>query len=111
LRCRGQELRQGSHRNFGCIGPKKPGQESKFRQRGGSRFIVRIAQCIGQELMSRITHAAQIDLRFGDPARESFDFGGRIRPGNFTRERFDLFGQGWIGANREIQPVAKRVSR
>jgi hypothetical protein len=61
--------------------------------------------------MSRITHATQVDLRFGDPARESFDFGGRIRPGNFARKRFDLFGQDWIGANRQIQPVAKRVSR
>jgi hypothetical protein len=61
--------------------------------------------------MSRITHAAQIDLRFGDPARESFNFGGRIRPGDFTRERFHLFGQSWIGTNRQIQPVAKRVSR
>jgi len=61
--------------------------------------------------MSRMTHAAQIDLRFGDPARESFDFGDRIGPDNFARERFDLFGQGWIGANRQAQPVAKRVSR
>ena len=49
--------------------------------------------------MARITHAAQIDLRFGDPPREFFCSGVGVWPGNFTRERFHLFGQGWIGAN------------
>jgi hypothetical protein len=28
--------------------------------------------------MSRMTHAAQIDLRFGDPAREFLNFGCAI---------------------------------
>jgi hypothetical protein len=32
--------------------------------------------------MARMTHAAQIDLRFGDPARKLLDFGGGIRSGN-----------------------------
>ena len=61
--------------------------------------------------MARVTHAAQIDLRFGDPAREFLDFGVGVCPGNFARERFHLFGQGWIGTNGQAQPVAKRVSR
>jgi hypothetical protein len=99
LRGRGQGLRQGRHRNFGCVGPQKPAHESKFRPPGGSRFIVRIAQCIGQELMARMTHAAQIDLRFGDPPREFFYSGVGVWPGYFTREHLHLFGQGWIGAN------------
>ena len=47
----------------------------------------------GQELMARITHAAQIDLRFGDLAREFLDFGVGAGPGNFARKRFHLFGQ------------------
>jgi hypothetical protein len=51
--------------------------------------------------MSRITHAAQIDLQFGDPARQFLDSGVSIWPGNFACKRFDLLGQGWIGANRK----------
>ena len=35
-----------------------------------------------------MTHAAQIDLRFGDPAREFLDSGVGVWPGNFARERF-----------------------
>ncbi len=42
--------------------------------------------------MARITHTAQIDLRFGDPAREFLDFSVGVGPGNFAREHFDLFG-------------------
>ena len=49
--------------------------------------------------MARITHAAQIDLRFGHPAREFLELAVGVWPSNFMREGFDLFGQGWIGAN------------
>ena len=41
--------------------------------------------------MARITHAAQIDLRFGNPARQFQDFGFGVWPGNFARERVHLF--------------------
>jgi hypothetical protein len=75
-----------------------------------SRIVVRIAQRTGQELMARVTHAVQIDLRLRDPARELSNFGVGVCPGNFARERFHLFGQGWIGTNGQAQPVAKRVS-
>ena len=51
-----------------------------------------------------MTHAAQIDLRFGDPPREFFYSGVGVWPGNFTRERLHLFGQGWIGANCRLNP-------
>jgi hypothetical protein len=61
--------------------------------------------------MARVTHAVQIDLRFGGPAREFLDFGAGVGPGDFARERVHLFGQGRIGANRHAQSVAKRVSR
>ena len=40
--------------------------------------------------MARITHAAQIDLRFGDLARELLDFRVGVRPGDLARERFHL---------------------
>ncbi len=39
---------------------------------------------MGQELMARVTHAAQIDLRFGDPAGEFLDFAIGVCPGNFA---------------------------
>src|SRR4051794_41586965 len=61
--------------------------------------------------MSRITHATQIGLRFSDPAGELLDPGIGLWPGNFARERFDLFGQRWVGASRQAQPVAKRIAR
>ena len=51
--------------------------------------------------MARITHAAQIELRFGNPARQFFYSGVSVWPGNFARERFHLFGKCWIGANRQ----------
>ncbi len=61
--------------------------------------------------MARITHAAQIDLRFGNPARQLQDFGFGVWPGNFARERVHLFGKNGIGKNRHAQTVAKRISR
>ena len=42
--------------------------------------------------MSRITHAAQVGLRFGDPAGELLNSGIGPWPGKFARERLDLFG-------------------
>jgi hypothetical protein len=46
-----------------------------------------VAQSIGQKLMARITHAAQIDLRFGDLARKLLGFRGGVGPGNLARKR------------------------
>jgi hypothetical protein len=40
--------------------------------------------------MPRITHAAQIDLRFGDLARELLGVRVGIGPGNFARKRSHL---------------------
>ena len=71
---------------------------------------MRIAQCAGQDLMARVTHAAQIDLCFGDLVGEYLDFGTGVCLGNFARERFHLFGQDWIGINGQAQSVAKSVS-
>jgi hypothetical protein len=61
------------------------------RHDGGSKCGKRqtcidpLADRIDQKLMAGVTHAAQIDLRFGDPARESLDFGVGVCPGNFAR--------------------------
>jgi hypothetical protein len=38
-----------------------------------------------------MAHAAQIDLRFGDAARELLGFLVSAGPGNLTRQRFHLF--------------------
>ncbi len=40
--------------------------------------------------MPRITHAAQIDLRFGDFARALLGFRVGAGPGDLARERFHL---------------------
>ena len=40
--------------------------------------------------MAGISHAAQIDLRFGDLVREVLDFRVGVGPGNLTRKRFHL---------------------
>jgi hypothetical protein len=61
--------------------------------------------------MARITHAAQIDLRFGDLACEVQDFRVAARPGDLARERFHVLRQCRIGTNGKAERVAKRVSR
>ena len=40
--------------------------------------------------MAGISHAAQIDLRFGDLTREVFGFRVGAGPGDLTRKRFHL---------------------
>ena len=40
--------------------------------------------------MARVTHAAQIDLRFGNPARELMDRRAGACSGNFSRERLNF---------------------
>ena len=40
--------------------------------------------------MAGISHAAQIDLRFGDLAREFLGFRVGAWPGNLARKRFHL---------------------
>ena len=37
--------------------------------------------------MARLAYAAQIEVRFGDPASEVPDLGIGLCPGNFARER------------------------
>ena len=54
--------------------------------------------------MARITHAAQIDLRFGDPAREFFYSGVGVWPGNFARERLHLFGKAGSEQTGRLNP-------
>ena len=61
--------------------------------------------------MSRMAHATQVDLGFGNSTRELLNFSARAGPGNFARERFNLFGQFGIGTNGKAERVAKRVSR
>ena len=40
--------------------------------------------------MAGISHAAQVDLRFGDLAREVLGFRVGAGPGDLTRKRFHL---------------------
>jgi hypothetical protein len=48
------------------LGVRRLFDDPHFHSRICSRLIVRVGQRIGKELIARITHAAQIDLRFGD---------------------------------------------
>jgi hypothetical protein len=61
--------------------------------------------------MARVSHAAQIDLCFGDPAREFLDFSAGARPCNFPCKLLGLLGECRIGGNGQAQRMAKRVSR
>jgi hypothetical protein len=60
---------------------------------------------------ARIAHTAQIDLRFGDLAREVLDLRVGVGPGNLARQRFHFLRQCWSGTNGKAERVAKRVSR
>jgi hypothetical protein len=57
----------------------------------------------------RISHAFQIDLRFGNSARDLLDFPASIRSGNFARKCLNFFRQSGIGKNGQAEPVAVRV--
>ena len=75
------------------------------------RLIVLVIQPIVQKVIASVTHAAQIDFRFCDGASDLTDFGVRVCPSDFARERFHLFGQRRIGIKRQAQTVATGVSR
>src|SRR5262249_34577463 len=70
FRHRGHKIHHGFNRNVRRVRSQHAAQDSHFLPRVCSRVIVRIAQCMGQEMMARPTHPAQIDLRFGDLACE-----------------------------------------
>jgi hypothetical protein len=66
--CRSQISLQDWQRYVRRIRSREAADESQFLKRVFSRIIVTIGQRIGQELMARVTHALQIDLRFGHAA-------------------------------------------
>jgi hypothetical protein len=43
--------------------------------------------------MTRVTHAVEIDLRFGGAPRKLLDFRACTRIGDLTRQIFDFRGQ------------------
>jgi hypothetical protein len=61
--------------------------------------------------MTRAPHAAQINLRFGNAAREFLDFRASVRSGHFARERLNFLRQIGVDKNGQAQPVAVRISR
>src|SRR5271165_7584434 len=61
--------------------------------------------------MSRLTHAAQIDLGFSHTTRAFLNFGISVSSCDFARERFHLFRQHWIGTNGQAQPVPESITR
>src|SRR5215471_11669132 len=73
--------------------------------------IVDIAKCTGEKGMTRAPHAAQINLCFGNAAREFLDFRASVRSGHFTRECLNFLRQSGVYKNEQAQPVAVRVFR
>ena len=61
--------------------------------------------------MTRAPHAAQINLRFGNAAREFLDFRASVRSGHLARECLNFLRQSGVDKNGQAQPVAVRVSR
>ena len=61
--------------------------------------------------MTCAPHAAQINLRFGNAAREFLDFRASVRSGNFARECLNFLRQIGVDKNGQAQPVAVRISR
>ena len=47
-----------------------------------------VAQCMGQQLMARVTHTAQINLRFGDPAGELLGLRVGVSPRDLPAQAF-----------------------
>jgi hypothetical protein len=74
-------------------------------------IVERITQCVRKDLISRLPDAAQIDLRFSDPARGLLHFRVRVCSSDFARKCLNLFRQHWIGTNGQTQPVPKRIAR
>jgi hypothetical protein len=61
--------------------------------------------------MTCAPHAAQINLRFCNSAREYLDFRASVRSGNFARERLNFLRQNGVDKNGQAQPVAVCISR
>ena len=72
-------------------------------------IAVPVGQCLGKELMARITYAAQIDLRFGDSACENLDMNAGVPPRDLTREGLHLFSKRLVRLDGEAQTVAERI--
>jgi hypothetical protein len=54
--------------------------------------------------MARAPHAAQINLRFGNAAREFLDFRASVRSSHFARERRNFLRQIGVDKNGQAQP-------
>ena len=74
-----------------------------------SRLIIRVHQRIGKKLMTRITHAAQIDLRFGDSACKTFDVSAGMQPRDLTCEILHFFTKRLVRLDGKAQTVAERI--
>ena len=60
--------------------------------------------------MACLTHAHQIDLRFGDSASAFKDFGGGFLARYFVRQCFYFNGQAGVRMDGYAQSMATRVS-
>jgi len=61
--------------------------------------------------VARVPHAAEIDLRFGNPQRERLQHRVRAVTGDAPRERPRVARGVRIGKDWDVQAVAQRVAR
>ena len=87
---------------------KGAAKKCKFLPSIGSTFVIRIVDLRGKKPMARVTRTMDVDLRFGDPARDFSDLRIGVRAGDLACKRFDLCGH---ASNRQAQAMAKSVLR
>ena len=95
------------HRRHWTVDPQTAQDQGLLFARRASELVVGVAPGTVKELMARLTHAAQIDLRFGHLARQFQEFGAGGGPGDVARQRVDRFGKNRIRNNRHAQAVAR----
>jgi len=65
-----------------------------------------LRQRLGEELLARITYAAQIDLRFSHSACEQLGVSAGMRPRDLTREGLHFFTKRLVRLDGKAQAVA-----
>jgi hypothetical protein len=101
-------LQAAEQRNVCQLGLQKLFDHPHFCSAICSRFIIRVRQRIGKKLMTRITHAAQIDLRFGDLPCENFDVSAGVPPCDLTRQGLHFFTKRLVRLDGKAQTVVER---
>ena len=114
---RGLAARQGAplvaveHAELLAASRKDESERQQMRRRSIVAVIRRRACLAVEQPVARVPHAAEIDLRLGDPQRERPQHRVRAVTGDARRKRPRLGGGLRIGKHRDGQAVAQRIAR